>query len=319
MQNINQLQSFMYEMSVAPDPAKQAFQVASGPYQSGSGNAVTQLKSFARNTPEPVTGWLNDLADQSWKVVLQTANGHVNAEWRTQVYEPYRQGLAGRYPINGSAGRELAVFDFTEFFKPEGTVDKFTKKYVKPFIDTRQGWSNRSIDGYSMGFSSSTLAQLRRANQIKEIFFSGGASAPSVSFQVKPHEMEKSDVRFLLEIGDERVTYSHGPKFWSELSWSGSDGASRVRIGFEDVRDQRHFESYEGPWGWFRLLDDSTIRGTRSSNVFLVTFEVVEEVKAPGGRTRKVPHTVTYRIKAKSVNNPFSKNLLGSFRLPETI
>ncbi|MDH5778793.1 MAG: type VI secretion system membrane subunit TssM, partial [Gammaproteobacteria bacterium] len=73
IEKVRQLQEFMYEVTVAPDPAKKAFDVAKARYMSGSGNAITSLRAFAKNTPQPVKRWLTTLADESWKVVLNTA------------------------------------------------------------------------------------------------------------------------------------------------------------------------------------------------------------------------------------------------------
>ena len=317
IQKIQQLQDFMNEISISPDPNKKAFEVAKARYQSGSGNAITALRSYAKNTPQPVKKWLIDLSNQSWKIVLQSAHQFINSEWRTQVYNPYRQALAGRYPLKRSSNDELAVFDFSEFFKPAGTMDVFYQEYMKPFINTRGGWHNRSIDNYSIGFSRKVISQLQRAQAIKNVFFRSNPSVPSLAFQLKPYSMKKTDARFTLEMGESRISYSHGPKFWKTLKWQGDDESNRVRIIFEDLDDNRHSRSFDGPWAWFRLQDQSKLQKTRKSNVYIVTYSVNQgsEVNLQSRQN----HSVKYEIKAKSVNNPFSKNLLGSFKCPERI
>lgn len=314
MAKVQELQDFIGEISVAPDPNKKAFEIAKARYLSGSGNAITTLRTFSKKTPDPVKGWLISLSEESWKVILSSAKQHVNSEWKNQVHSVYAQALAGRYPLNRSSRDELALFDFSEFFKPEGTIDKFYTAYLKPFVDTRKGWSNRSVDNYSMGLSASTLAQIRRAQTIKNVFFRKNPEVPSISFQLKPYRMEKNDARFLLEVGDQRISYNHGPKFWKDLNWSGEDENKRVRMVFEDLNEDRHERSFDGPWAWFKLQDKSKLSKTKKSNVYLVSYVVPE---SSGDRTKN--HTIKYLIKAKSVNNPFSQNLLGKFRIPETI
>lgn len=161
---VQQLYEFVNEISVSPDPSKMSFDIAKARYQNGAGNAITSLYAYAKNTPQPVKRWLTSLSNQTWKVVLQSAHQHVNAEWRTQIYEPYMRGLAGRYPLKRSSHDELALFDFTEFFKPEGTIDKFYISYMKPFINTRGGsWTSRVIDKYSLGLSKATLRQIQKS------------------------------------------------------------------------------------------------------------------------------------------------------------
>jgi type VI secretion system protein ImpL len=319
MQNVRQLRDFMYELSVSPDPAKKSFEVASARYQSGSANAITNLMSYAKSTPQPVSDWLTSLASQSWKVVLGGARQHVDSEWRTQVYGPYRQGLAGRYPLNRTSSDELASLDFSEFFKPGGTLDKFFQEYMKPFIETRGAWGNRVIDDFGIGFSGEALTQLRNAGLIREAFFRENPASPGLTFEVRPYRMNKSDARFTLEIGEKRVAYSHGPKFWSPLSWSAGDERSRIRIVFEGLDGEQYFKTYEGPWSWFKLLADSRVQPTESTNIYLVTFKVAETTAGSGGGSREAGRTISYEIRAKSVKNPFGSDTLGSIRLPGSI
>ena len=313
---IQQLYDFVNEISVSPDPSKMSFEIAKARYQSGAGNAITALSAYAKNTPQPVKRWLTTLSNETWKVVLQSARQHVNTEWQTQVYEPYNRGLAGRYPLKRSSKDELAVFDFTEFFKAEGTMDKFYVAYLKPFVNTRgKSWSSRVIDKYSLGLSRKLLDQLQRAQSIKSIFFRANPAMPTLAFQLKPYKMTKDDARFTLEVGDKSIAYRHGPKFWKALEWIGDDEHNRVRIIFEDLDEREHSKEYGGPWAWFKLQDNSTLKKTRKSNVYLVTYKIT----TPTFNSGKKIHAMTYKIKAKSVNNPFSKNLLGSFRCPERI
>jgi len=317
LQKVQQLQEFVNEITVSPDPSKKSFEVAKARYQSGAGNAITSLRAYAKNTPQPVQRWLISLSDETWKVVLRSAHRYVNSEWKTQIYAPYRQGLAGRYPLKRSSKDELALFDFSEFFKPAGTLDTFYLEYMKPFINTRGGWSNRVIDKYSLGLSGKTIGQVRKAQFIKQVFFRNNPSVPSLTFQLKPYHFEKTVSKFILELGGERISYSHGPKFWKTLQWTGDGENNRVRVIFEDLNEQQHYKSYDGPWAWFRLQDRSKLRKTRKSNVFRVTYGVTDSTGSANSHASV--HSIEYEIKAKSVNNPFSKNLLGSFRCPENI
>lgn len=320
---VRQLQEYVYEITVAPDPGKKAFDVAKARYQSGAGNPITSLKAYAKNTPQPIKRWLSTLSDQTWKVVLSSARQHVNAEWRAKIYSPYARALAGRYPLNRSSSDELALFDFSEFFKPTGTMDTFFQEYIKPFVNTSGGWNNRVIDNYSIGLSSSAIRQVRRAQDIKNIFFRNNPEIPGLTFQLKPFKFGKNDARFTLEVGSKRISYSHGPKFWNTVQWSGEDESNRVRLIFEDLREKQHYKVYDGPWAWFRLQDQSELTKTRKSNVFLVTYNVPEKAYATSrsgdSRNKIINHQIKYELKAKSVNNPFSKNLLGSFKVPERI
>ena len=315
IQKIQVLHDFINELSVAPDPSKAAFEVAKARYTSGAGNAITSLRAYAANTPQPVRRWITSLADEAWSVILRSSHQYVNSEWKTQVYGPYINALAGRYPLKGNAQDELALFDFSEFFKPGGTMDKFYLGFMQPFIDTQSGWSNRVVDNHSIGFSQQTINQVLKSQTIKKVFFSANPATPSLSFQLKPYLMGKTDARFTLEVGDNRISYNHGPKFWKTIKWSGEDENKRVRILFEDLNESLHSAAFDGPWAWFRLQDRSKLKKTSKSNVFMATYEVSEST----GNNKFKNHSIVYEIKAQSVNNPFSSNLLGSFSCPESL
>ncbi|HED35860.1 MAG TPA: type VI secretion system membrane subunit TssM [Gammaproteobacteria bacterium] len=313
------LQDFLAEISVSTDPNKKAYEVAKARYQGGGGNAITSLRTFSKNTPEPVKRWLNTISDETWKIILSSARQYVNSEWKSRVHSVYAQGLAGRYPLKRSSSDELALYDFSEFFKPKGTIDTFFNEFVKPFINTRKGWSNRVVDNYSLGLNNSTLKQIRRAQSIKNVFFRKNAESPSISFQLKPYKLNKKDARFLMEVGDQRISYSHGPRFWKDITWAGEDENKRVRVVFEGLDDRRHDKSFDGPWAWFKLQDRSKLKKTTKSNVYMVTYTVVEKIRRGGNSVIKVNHDMKYLIKARSVNNLFSKNLLAKFKCPSSI
>jgi len=310
LQRIQQMQEFVAEVSMSPDPGKKAFEIAKARFQGGGGNPITALRAFAANQPRPVNRWLTSLADETWRVLLGAAHHHISTEWRAQVYTPYERALAGRYPLNRSTSDEMALFDFSAYFKPGGTIDLFYSDYISPFVDTRRNWENKSVDGYSLGLSAATLKQVRKAQNIKKVLFRDNAETPQIALELKPLSMDEKHARFTLEVGEERLVYNHGPKFWKTINWSGADENKRIRVMFQDLNDVLHDTSYSGPWSWFRLLDASDIEKTNRANVYRLTFKVNEATER---------HNIVYEAKAASVNNPIQSGWLSSFRCPESI
>lgn len=316
VQSIQQVNDFIGEITVSPEPNKKSFEVARARFQSGAGNAITSLRTFSKNIPDPVNRWLLSMADETWKIILSSARQHVKEEWNNQVYSVYKRALAGKYPLNKNSKNEMTMLDFSDFFKVDGTMDQFYMNYIRPFVDTNKGWRNRVVDNFSLGLNGNTLKQVRRAQNIKNVFFKDNPAVPSISFQLKPYFMAKIDARFWIDLGTQRISYNHGPKFWQDLKWSGEDENSRVRIVFEDLDENYHEKSFEGPWAWFRLQEESKLTKTNQANVFLVNYTVQDWAD---NKTAIIKRTIQYLIRAKSVNNPFSEDLLGSFKCPETI
>ncbi|WP_096086448.1 type VI secretion system membrane subunit TssM [Agaribacterium haliotis] len=312
IQKLAELHVYVQEIAVDPDPAKKSFSLVKGRYESGGSNAMSALRDYSRRAPAELRPLLSSLADQSWKVVVASARAHVNDQWQEQVYQPYSLSLQGRYPLKKDTDSELALYDFSEFFKPGGSLDTFSQSYVYPFVRTGKKWSNKALDGYSLGFSASTLAQLKRADQIRQVFFRGEAEQPSFSLELKPSKLSADIAKFTLDVASQRYSYNHGPKFWKPLNWAADSGNGRVRLVFEDLDERNHDRSYTGPWAWFRLMDDSRIEKTAQSNIYRITFSLDQD---EAGAT----YQITYQGRAKSVNNPFNKDLLSSFRCPATI
>jgi len=317
IQKLRQMQEFVNELSISPDAGKTAFGLVKARYQGGGGNAITALVAHAKTTPDPISRWLQSLSNETWKIIQKTAHGHVNQEWKNQVQAVCMNTLAGRYPFKADSASEVTLLDFAEFFKPGGIMDKFAAEYVKPF--TEPGGA-RSGDDPGMGMSGGTLAQVKRAQTIKSVFFSANPSVPSASFQLRPYFMDKANARFMLEVGDTRIAYNHGPKFWSTINWVGSEDKNRVRVIFEDLNDQQHSLTFEGPWAWFRLQDRAKLSRTAVANVYLVTYSVPDGNHSGNERVKDAGnHTVRYEIKSQSANNPLDRDLLGGFRCTDGI
>ncbi|HTF98503.1 MAG TPA: type VI secretion system membrane subunit TssM [Cellvibrio sp.] len=315
LQQVETLRAFVQEIALAPDTEQSSFEIAKARYQSNAGNPVSALRAYAKTTPEPVQRWLTSLADEAWKIISQSAHGYVSKEWRARVYQPYSQALAGRYPLNPNASDELALLDFSSFFKPQGTLDQFAKEFIDPFVEKRGAWASRSVDGFSLGFPSSALAQIQRAASIRDVFFRQNPETPSISLELRPYYMNKEDALFTLDMGEQRLTYNHGPKFWKGITWSGDNEARRLRLIFEDLKGGQFDRAFTGPWAWFRLMDSAHIQSTPQSNVYLITFMHDSARTTDDNSARKI----VFEGRANSINNPFKNELLNAFRCPETI
>lgn len=311
---VQTLHNFIGDVSISPDPGQQAFTLARQRFDSGSANAITGLKLYAQSLPESVRGWLDTLADQSWKVLLNSAHGYADSEWKARVYRPYSQALQGRYPLNRASDDEMTLYDFAEFFKPGGAMDTYYEELMAPFVDSRGAWRNRVVDGYGLGYSEAVLRQVQNARAIKDIFFRESPDTISVTMELRPRAMDERDARFTLDVGDERLVYNHGPKFWKTVRWKANQDNMRVRMVFEDIQGSQYDRSFHGAWAWFRLLDSSYVEKTSQSSTYLVTFSAGDE-----RGSRRDAHKITYEVKAKSVNNPLRRDVLNAFRCPESI
>lgn len=300
---IAKMQEYLTEIDSAPDPNEAAFSSAKARFAGGGGDAIKQLRIKAANAPAPFDQWLGDIADSTWALVMAKAKLHADRIWREQVFSSYSRSLANRYPLRGNREQEVPILEFNKYFKPGGVEQKFVSEYLKPFIDTRS-WRLKALEGQSLGLSAETLAQLRRAERIRNTFFSAGEQA-GYSFRIEPTKLDSGVRLFALEMGEQRVPYSHGPRTSKKLTWRGGE-SNRVRIIFEDLNETVHRKHFEGDWAWYRLLATSELESGRSSTEHLVTFE------EQGRRAQ-------FRLAAAGSSNPFDRSLLRGYRCPETL
>ncbi len=94
---IQVLRDFVNEINLSPNPSKKSFDVTKARYQNETGNAITVLRLYAKNSPEPLKRWLTTMADETWKVVLASAHQHINAQWKSKIHKLYLYSLSCRY------------------------------------------------------------------------------------------------------------------------------------------------------------------------------------------------------------------------------
>ena len=301
-------QQYLGEFALSAEPGKQALAATKARFQGAASNPVAGLESYSATLPAPVDSWVKGISRQGWRAMVSAGGAHLRSEWRAEVYAPWQQALADRYPFSNSPN-VAPLDDFTAFFKPDGTVDSFFKTQLMPFVNTKGNWSNKSAGGFSLGLSRKTLDQLRRFKTIQATYFKNGES-PSVAFQAKPLSMSESDARFMLDLGGSRVEYRHGPKFWKPLGWSADGDNTRIRFLFDKVSGNTVERSFTGPFAWFRFLDATTqSRGQRSN-------ELILNVGASQGSQR---NSIRYQVRLPSRFSPFDKSLISNFRCPKTL
>lgn len=302
---LKELHTYTTELVEASDQTEAAFEAAVARMGDNKKDAIRKLRSHARHLPVPVADIVESAATQTWGTVLGSARAYINTVWRSSVRREYQASLENRYPVFSNGRQQTALVDFGRFFGDAGSVDNFINAYLKPFLDTRR-WRLRTIDERSLGLSSSSLDQIRRAVRIRNMFFQDGGNMPIVRFSLKPVYLDAGIKRFFLELHGQQLSYQHGPTRTMKVEWPGLEDSNRVRLIFERFGAGKFSIVRDGPWAWFKILDESTLSKQRSADQVLVTFSTA------GLKAR-------YQIQASSVTNPFTNNEITKFRCPERL
>ncbi|AFU98091.1 type VI secretion system membrane subunit TssM [Simiduia agarivorans] len=298
---LDELKEFLMEIDSAPDSNEAAFVAAKARFGNGGGGQIKQLRVKAQGAPEPLNLWINAIADQTWGLLLAKTKLHIDQIWHEQVFSSYRSNLQGRYPMASHVEFETPVGEFNRYFKPGGIEQQFVNSYLSHFIDVRR-WTVKSLEGQSLKISNKSLRQFRQADDIRRAYFSGGPNA-SMQFKIEPTKLDSGVRLFALELGENRVNYSHGPRTLKPMKWTGGEDM-RVRVIFEDLNETVHRKHYEGDWSWLRLLDDSHIDETGNKSIKHIVFE-------ENGRRAE------FRLVANTGVNPFDRQLLKNYDCPQ--
>jgi type VI secretion system protein ImpL len=136
------------------------------------------------------------------------------------------------------------------------------------------------------------LRQFEAADRIRAMFFRPGSQDPGVRFSVSDSDLDAGAVRFTLEVDGQAFDYRHGPVIAKAMTWPGPN-PGRAIATFEERTGVRPSIAAEGPWAWFRLIDQAQLQRENDA-VYVLTFE-------KGGHESRI------RVESVSIQNPYGK------------
>ncbi len=269
------------------------------------GQSILQRARFtAQSTKLP---FVKDLLTQAATSVDNIASGgvatNIEAQWRAGPMTFCNRAIADRYPIDRGARAEIRLEDFGRFFGYGGVAEQFFDGYLQDKIDTTsRPWRAQETRGVRI--ADDAIRMFERAQAVKETFFRGDAK-PYVGFQLTPISMDPQVTQYSLTVDGQSVQYFHGPRVAKSFDWPGASGVGEVRMEMAP-NEGNGMRIENGPWAWFKVLDDSTIRPGSGPEQYQVVFSL-------GGRT------ATYELIARSAYNPFDLPELSEFRCPQRL
>lgn len=271
--------------------------------------AAARVSLTAERQPPMVQGLVKSVLGSTTNSMMGGVRNQLNAAWVSEVVNVYRQSLSGRYPMSPGSSRDATLEDFGQFFGTGGVMDNYFRKYLQPYVNTSTTtWSWQPGAAQKLGISPGVLQTFQRAANIRDAFFrSSGGTQPAVRFELKPVAMDASISQFLLDLDGQQLSYDHGPSRPVAMQWPnpGSIGVVRLSI-MPPSATGRSGVTLDGPWAWFRLLEQSDLTATNSPDRFNL-------------RLRVDGASISYELRASSAFNPFKSRVLSGFSLPERL
>jgi type VI secretion system protein ImpL len=274
------------------------------------GQAVVQQLRIASGTqPNMLVGELLDTA--AGRTSALTTGGlraYLNDLWRAGPLTVCRQAIAGRYPVAANSAQTIRLADFGEFFGYGGHMERFFNENLRAYVDaTASPWRPRATANLPIRLSADALRAFEYADVIRRTFFRPGSMQPSVSFDLRPLEMDPQLSHFLLNLEGAVAEYDFGPATSKIMQWPGPNPETdEVRLEFRTRQGTTAMVREQGPWAWFRLLDQAGLKATSVPEQFEVRF-------TQGGQW------VLYQLTARSAFNPFAMDELRQFACPTSL
>ena len=301
--NLNSYFDLAFESS---NPARKMHEYALA-HAKGTQDPISDLEQAATRAPEQIHKWANELSAQSWKLVLNTSMSYIAQQWNEQVYRNYVQTIKGRFPFNLNGRGEVALEDFTEFFKPQGDLEQFHDEYLKPFMH----WENNSlklnkVDGYELPIQHSTLVAFEKAKTIKDLFFGAAGQEIALKLKIKPNSMSTGVTRFQIRSDARLFNYAHGPRIWTDLSWPSDNLNGYLSCQFFKGENQVETKSYSGQWGLFRALFSAKSSSTSVRAIRKLQYKIDNEY-------------IDLDYALNGTNNALRTSMFTSFNIPKKI
>ncbi len=304
LQALDALKLQLSGLANASVPQQAAFEMARARMQ-GRSDAINQLRSSADSLPAPMADWLKTLAADSWMLVLNDAYQYLNQRYRSELYAAYTTSVGKRYPFAANSESDVALADFREFFKAQGTADSFFDQYLAGFVSDNSGaYQLRRVDGRSLPMSREFLNQMATLQTIRRSFFAENPNEPQILFKLEPHSLDSSLGRANFRFGNQNMEYRHGPIVQTAFRWPAEDSEGRTSLMVEDLGGRRvGIEQNTGPWSLFRLLDLMDVDHHSDRDVLMLRANL------DGMRAQ-------YLLHSQRSPNPFDLSLLRGFSLP---
>ncbi|MEJ5280940.1 type VI secretion system membrane subunit TssM [Pseudomonas sp. MYb541] len=304
---LDELQLQLSTVSRDSSPEQAAFKMARQ-RMDGQQPLLGNLRDTAARFPQPLKGWFEGIADQSWRQLLDGAYGFVNQHYQNEVYGFYAKAIQRRYPFDAHAGSDVALGDFQAFFKPRGAMARFYESYLRPFVTVEGNrYRLRGIEGRSLPMSRLLLEQLTKAQIIRQGFFNEDQGDWAVRFTLAPYSLDQAVSRATLRVGDQQLEYRHGPIVSMAFHWPSEAENGRSSLVLERGAERPlGIEKDRGAWSMFRFFDlmQSEPASGRDAQV----------LKADLAGLR-----ANYLLTSQRDPSPFQMATWRTFRLPEQL
>jgi|GEM_PF-2616748 len=301
---IRKLQIYLLEIKLNGDMDEAAYNAAKTRLLSASAShPITDVREFAKQLPNPWQTWLYQLADNSWRYTLNHASSHLSQIWQQQVFNFYQQNIAKHFPFADLAQEDVNLEHFNKFFAPSGLLNEYFISLLKPFLNTADThWQLKTLDNQGLNIKAESLAAIQQAAIIQRMFYPQQGDTPEVNYSLTTLAIDARIPALNLVLDDKTLAYP-GKTESLNLTWRG-EKSGYVKLNYQDKTGMHQLVSLSGPWSLFRFLAQGTLLAGPNPKQYVLALNANDNL-------------LQFELEAREPINPFTKDLLTAFELPE--
>jgi type VI secretion system protein ImpL len=168
---------------------------------------------------------------QTFAMIVGPAQADINKTWQAQVYQPFQQTLAAKYPFAPASRVEASSAEIAQFFGPDGLIAKFVTSAMGALV-VRRGDVLAARTWAEMGIALSPQILARFPGWIAAPG-AGGLAPPGgpaqTLFQIQPIPAPGA-LEYTIEIDGQQLRYRNTPPQWTSMVHPAAQGAPGARI-----------------------------------------------------------------------------------------
>lgn len=170
---------------------------------------------------------------QGFNALVRPTEGEVNKIWRAQVYEPFQNNLAAKYPFSPNSKIEANSGEIGTVFGENGAISKFVTTAVGPLV-VRRGDTLSPRKWADMGITLSPAITTSFADWISTpggagAGGGGGAADAQTVFQIQPQPAPGA-LEYTIEIDGQQLRYRNTQAQWTNFVWPNPQGAPGAKV-----------------------------------------------------------------------------------------
>ena len=172
---------------------------------------------------------------QTFAVIIKPTETEVNKVWLAQVYQPFNQNLAIKFPFSNDSRAEASNEEIGQVFGPEGAIAKFVTTTMGPLV-VRRGDSVEPRKWADMGIHLAPAVVSSVPGWLAPL---GSAGVAPVAQQAKQETQKLFDLQaigatsateFTIEIDGQALRWRGQQQPWVHMAWPNQQGVPGVRI-----------------------------------------------------------------------------------------